>query len=215
LTEYRNFEECNGYVRCTYKIVRCWKYYFWKVVLVLAIVTLTSLASLLNFESYLDQMSHLSTVLLTDVAYLYTVSEHMPRLKYLTLLDVCVFGNIAFVFCIFVQLTLLEILNVNLEEVVMESKTGPATGMTIREKLLVANFAGWVGSGLIFLLLCFACRRYELKKLGQPYNKEELEARKHDVIHLNRDFYSGGEINVVLLKRSEEDNDGDEPTSTS
>ena len=61
-------------VRCTFCIRREWQFYFWKVALVLSVISLTSVLALIDFDSFLDQTGHLSTILLTDVAYLYIVS---------------------------------------------------------------------------------------------------------------------------------------------
>ena len=143
-------------------------------------------------------MAHLSTVLLTDVAYLYTVSEHMPRLGYLTLLDVCVFGNISFVFAIFLQLTVLEIWEID------ETQPMGPPGWTLQHVLLAAYLAGWIGSGIVLIIGCSICQRREWKKLGEPYSEEELSQREHTPITINMDFFTKKPMNCLRMKAEED-----------
>lgn len=160
-----------GYVSCTYKICREWKYYFSNVMVVLSIVTLTALAAFVSFESYMEQISHLSTVLLTDVAYLYTIQNHMPKLKYLTLLDYFVFMNVVFVFLIYIQLTVFQKLDMDMSELV-----GRGTRLTVADAVLVANLVVWVMLVSIFSIVAARARLQELKKLTMPKPAEGKSA---------------------------------------
>lgn len=169
--DHRVFHEADGYVCCTFKICRQWHYYFCKVIVILSLVTLTALGAFIAFESYIEQVTHLSTVLLTEVAYLYSIQHHIPKLAYLTLLDVFVFGNVFFLFAIFIQLAVIEKVNMDMTEIVNPS----SSGMAVADVVLVANIAGWVIMISIFAMVAVRARFAKLKSWAW---RNPLEQRK-------------------------------------
>jgi len=173
------------------KIIRESEYYFWKVMVVLFIVTLTAMAAIIG-DNYLDQVTHLSTVLLTDIAYLYTIQDDMPKLKYLTHLDHYVMGNITFVFLIYVQVTVMEKLNVNMGASVLGED-----GFSTSEIVLAANLAALGLFVAAFCVTAHFCRQRELKKLGKIPDQSERMEEEHEVFECNA--FCGGPDQTLLL----------------
>jgi hypothetical protein len=69
-----------------------WKPYFWRI----GINMLITQASILSFvmhpsNAFSDRASYLVTLLLTLVAFLYTVQERLPAVRYITLLEKDIF----------------------------------------------------------------------------------------------------------------------------
>ncbi|CAB9516319.1 expressed unknown protein [Seminavis robusta] len=190
--EHRTFFESKGYVCCTYKFSREWIYYFWKVMVVLSIVTLTSLASFVSFGSYLEQITHLSTVLLTDMAYLFTIQSHMPTLRYLTLLDWWVFGNIFYVFVMFMEVTLIEKLEID-----MEQRPGGQDGLRLMSIVFLANLACWAILVFIFVMIAVRARQKERKKLGNPAKEDDWMKEEHEPFECN--LFGGGSDMALML----------------
>eukprot|EP01084_Bolivina_argentea_P172586 298973_1 len=70
------------------KLARKWEIYFWKIIIFIFIITLsTFLVYSLDSESIADKYSLLLTLLLTGVAFQFVIGAYIPNLPYLTILD--------------------------------------------------------------------------------------------------------------------------------
>jgi hypothetical protein len=78
-------------------VQRNWQFYFFRIMLVLGLVTITSVAVFL-FDNIGDQVDHLNTVMLTAVAYLFVIGDYTPSVAYLTVMDYFIYFSILFVF---------------------------------------------------------------------------------------------------------------------
>eukprot|EP01083_Nonionella_stella_P074218 201248_1 len=77
-------------------------YYFWNVMLLLYIITNFSLFSY-GVSAFNDRLSFDITLLLTIVAFLFSVKSTLPKIKYLTLLDKYILLCFAFIISIAVE----------------------------------------------------------------------------------------------------------------
>ena len=98
------------------KMQREWKYYFYRVIVVLSIITFMTLGCFLFGDhdlnaSISDRFSYVSTMLLTAVAYMLVTVGFLPQLSYLTLLDQYVYFSFIFVLFIAIEIGIVAIIN--------------------------------------------------------------------------------------------------------
>ena len=181
LRDYKKFEVRgtpwmgDSQVRCTFVIRRNWTFYFWKVAFVLSIISLTAIVALMVFDSFLDQSAHLSTILLTEVAYLYIVSTYMPLLSYLSLMDWFVNFNIGFVFLIFCEIAIVELTG---GADGANTRVGSDDSMSVGDLMLTVNIMLWVAINIFFFYLAVSAYHNETKKIVDEYGASTYKAVK-------------------------------------
>jgi len=80
-----------------FKVQRQWVYYFWRVYFVLALLSFVAVFPLrLEEDDRPDQLSFISTILLTVFVYQIVLSNLLPKLPYLTILDRYVLFSLGF-----------------------------------------------------------------------------------------------------------------------
>ena len=92
-----------SYFEVHFNVKREWKPFFWRIGIFNVFITL---ASILNFvlhpsEQFNDRLGYLVTLLLTLVAFLYTVQERLPPVGYVTLLEEDLIFSFGFIFMLF------------------------------------------------------------------------------------------------------------------
>jgi len=105
-----DFDEWDGVTESTtyvaFKVERQWVYYFWRVYFVLAILSFLAMFPLrLAEDDRPDQLAFISTILLTAFVYQVVLSQLLPKLPYLTILDQYVLFTL--VFCVIVGLEIM------------------------------------------------------------------------------------------------------------
>lgn len=147
-----HFQIDGSQVVCTYKVQRNWPFYFWKVMFVLGVLSLSTACTFIS-EGYDDAMAFLATIFLTVVAFLYIVGTYMPVLKYLTLLDKYIFAQVIFLFGNIVTVSVFEI-------------TDNWPYLRANRLMLVSIVAGvWFVGHSVFALVCWRAWHIEVKKL--------------------------------------------------
>mmetsp|Transcript_30752 Transcript_30752/g.74978 ORF Transcript_30752/g.74978 Transcript_30752/m.74978 type:complete len:723 (-) Transcript_30752:255-2423(-) len=94
-------------LQLTVFVQRNWLFYFFRMLLILGLIILLSTFALI-FRSFPDAMEYLMTVELTVVAYLYIVGDLIPAVKYVTVLDMYVYGSTFFVFGVMIQTGIIQ-----------------------------------------------------------------------------------------------------------
>ena len=89
---------------CIVPIRRNFEFYIYRVILTMCILDLVSICSFL-IDDYSNQLSLISTILLTVVAFLFILTQYLPVISYLTLLDKFVYCSLAYIFLIILQTT--------------------------------------------------------------------------------------------------------------
>jgi len=153
--DYGNGTVDKHWARITFrmKIVRKWKIYFWRIGLFTMILSFCSMAvfSLDKDDGLSDRYDVLLTLLLAAVAFQYIINSELPKLPYLTLMDIYVLFSFSFVFmvigCVFTG-GVLEV------EQVVDDCFFAATGVTF------FLFHIW------FLFKAYRARQYELAKVA-------------------------------------------------
>ena len=123
----------------------------------------------------------------------FVFSEMMPKLKYLTLLDYYVFGNVTFVFLVCIQLTIVEILKVNTEENVTDN-------LTVGNLILIVNMVGWFALVAIFLMIAGQIRQTELLKLGKMPGEKEWTNDDGEPQAFKCNMFCGGSSRCLMLE---------------
>ena len=104
-------------LRINVKLERRWKYYVYRVIFVLGLVTLASCFTCFIPSDTIDgQLGYLSACLLACVAYLYVVGEALPKLPFLTILDLYTFACILYVGVLMIKACILSFMHVGLRE---------------------------------------------------------------------------------------------------
>mmetsp|Transcript_25972 Transcript_25972/g.71532 ORF Transcript_25972/g.71532 Transcript_25972/m.71532 type:complete len:430 (-) Transcript_25972:152-1441(-) len=160
--------------RCTFVLRRNWTFYFWKVAFVLSVISLTAIVALLVFDSFLDQVGHLSTILLTDVAYLYIVSTYMPTLRYLTYMDWFVMFQIMFVFGIFCEIAIIELMG-GPDEANRRINSDDPDSISVGDLMLLVSSAAWVIVNVAFIGLAFRSFHVESRKIQETFGRKYEE----------------------------------------
>jgi len=104
-----DFETWDGVTESTtyvaFKVQRQWVYYFWRVYFVLGILSLLAIFPLrLEADDRPDQLAFISTILLTAFVYQVVLSQLLPKLPYLTILDQYVLFTLIFCFIVALQI---------------------------------------------------------------------------------------------------------------
>jgi len=89
------------------KLARSWSIYVWKIFLMIFIITLSSFMAN-SLDDAANKYDLLLTLLLTDVAFQFVISTFIPNLPYLTILDYYAIVSVIVIFCMVVQVYLLE-----------------------------------------------------------------------------------------------------------
>jgi len=117
LREKTNFRVKGAQIICTLMIRRNWQFFFYRVMMILGLVSLMGPIVFLIEGGIADQAGYLSTTVLTAVAYLYIVASYTPILKYLTFLDKFVFGCVLYTMTLFCQIVAIDLYKEPVEEV--------------------------------------------------------------------------------------------------
>lgn len=89
---------------------RNWRYFFWRVMLVLLIIDGVTVLSFL-FDGFDEMMGFVATMLVAIVAFTLSISEVIPHVAYLTYLDYFVYASYGFVSSIVGELFLERLLS--------------------------------------------------------------------------------------------------------
>ena len=104
-------------LRINVKLRRRWQYYVYRVIFVLGLVTLAScFTCFIPSDSIDGQLGYLSACLLACVAYLFVVGEALPKLPFLTILDIYTFSCILYVGVLMIKACILSFLGLGLRE---------------------------------------------------------------------------------------------------
>eukprot|EP01084_Bolivina_argentea_P062256 113834_1 len=169
IINYQNKLKEGKYSRCvcTYSsfciiIKRKWKFYFDRVVVVLAIISLMANFVFLfdSSDSIGNKFSYISTMLLTAIAFMLVTNEFIPPLQYLTILDQYVLAQFIFIFIIAIEIAI--------------GDGGLDDGLNdLNGYLLAINFSIWLMIHLIFIVLSYKAYQNENKKIDMI--KEEVD----------------------------------------
>ena len=136
-----------------------------KVLLILGLMTFTTNLGVI-IEKHCDQLSFITTLLLTQVAYLYVVQDQIPVLKYLTIMDYYILSCILFSFFLLCQCTTIEILKSEFD--VEFSKI----------KILIANVSIYAFALLSFIFKTYDSIYKEKKRIEIIMENRSSERRK-------------------------------------
>eukprot|EP01083_Nonionella_stella_P058511 153202_1 len=147
----------NGDVQCWVVVLRrAWRFYFWRVIVILSIVSLMSISVFVfGQDSVADRFGFLSTTLLTAVAYMFIINEYLPTLNYLTLLDYYVLFVVIFMFIIAVQIVVIELVH----------GQGKDDAQDLDFWMFIANLSGWFLIQAIFCVVSVVFYKEETKKI--------------------------------------------------
>lgn len=90
-------------LRLNVKVARKTGFYTMRVQSILTLITFSGIASNFASESLDGQLGYLSACLLAAVAYLYVLSDALPKLEYLTLMDQYIYACIVYIVALIVQ----------------------------------------------------------------------------------------------------------------
>jgi len=90
---------------------RAWKVYFWRVIFVMALISISSLfmVAIDPWEDIGDRLGYLVTMFLAALAYSIVISEYLPKLSYMTLLDIYVSSTYVFICALMAAEVLLKL----------------------------------------------------------------------------------------------------------
>ncbi|KXJ08495.1 ligand-gated ion channel 50 [Exaiptasia diaphana] len=92
-------------------------FYLWNVALIVFLITALSFTSFsVPISESADRLSVTLTLLLTAIAFKFVVSQSLPTISYLTLLDMYVISGLVFLFCIAVENGLVVALPVKIQK---------------------------------------------------------------------------------------------------
>merc|ERR1712228_1092668 len=151
-----------GDVQCWVVVLRrAWRFYFWRVIVILSIVSLISVSVFVfgGDDSVADRLGFLSTTMLTAVAYMFIINEYLPTLNYLTLLDYYVLFVIVFMFILVAEIVIVELIDVDMED--------------LDFWMFVCNVSAWFVIQLIFCLMSVRFYNEESKKIKMA--KEDVD----------------------------------------
>eukprot|EP01083_Nonionella_stella_P026250 72191_1 len=145
---------------------REWKFYFWNVIFILCVISFMTL-SVFTFgdDSAVDRINFVSTMFLTAVAYLFIVSQFLPKVDYLTLLNW--YTNFVIIF----------MLSIVIETVIVgELIDGGSISMDesdLDDVVVVIYLVVWVIVHVVFIIYSMKSYKIELAKIHTP--KEQLD----------------------------------------
>jgi len=144
-------------IHIRYKFYRAWHFYFYKFIVVLALISLLAVATFCWGVDIANQLSYVSTLILAEVAFIFVISGYIPALPYVTLLDRYVFF----------QLLLTVLIGVE----VFVTSQDPDNEM-LPHRFLIADFVFWAIAHIAFGIYAVIVRRREWAKLTKT--KEEV-----------------------------------------
>lgn len=167
--------------RAIFGVKRDWQFYALRVILILAIISF--LSNLCFFfgdfeESMPERFGTISTSLLTTVAFIFIISEYIPPLKYLTFLDVYIYGTFGYIVLIAIENVALSVSD-SLQEIENVDYVVAASNMVI-----------WFLAHLLFGIQARKAINREMKKFLQ-FKQELDESDEHEktVISSNNKRY--------------------------
>ena len=119
------------------QIRRCPAYYNARVVFLMAVITLLSTLVFLMHGSAAEQLSYISTMLLSAVAFQFVITSMLPVTSYLTLLDKYIYSSFLFLALLGVQVVLVA--------AITDDETGSAR-TSLERALFGINVGLFVGS---------------------------------------------------------------------
>jgi len=151
------------------KITRQWSSYFYRIALILSFISFVTLACFfIDADDFPDRVAHISTMLLTGVAFMFIVYTTLPAIPYLTYMDY--YTNLQFIF-----MALL------LVAVCFEKGTGEDWG----NKPLHAFGLGWVGLHVVIFTWFAIGHHVELKRL--EFDPQALEVKGQSTLLLKNE----------------------------
>ena len=144
-----NLQKLNFIIR------REWKFYIFRVVIVLSIVSFFATFVFLFGETgnLADRLGFVATMLLTTVAFMFIVKEYLPTLPYLTLLDKYVYFSLVFVLAVGVESCI--------ESPLVRYEVLDGNDLI----LFFVNLTVWASVHVWFVIVCVAAHKRESKKL--------------------------------------------------
>jgi len=170
------------------KIARKWQIYFWRIGIFTMILSMCALAVFtLDHEEYVaERYDILLTLMLSAIAFQYIIHEELPKLPYLTLLDIYVLFSFGFVFFVICCVSIGVVFSINAEADHYFFYLAAA---------LFVLFHIW------FVTKSYRARKYEMKKIGftrwdyEKYGYEEnaeVEGKMYGLwnkhIRMNKEF---------------------------
>ena len=169
------------------KVERRYQFYLLRIALILAVLSLSSLTSYaVDVGEVADRLSIDFTLLLTIVAFQQTVTDSLPVLPFVTIMDWYVMVAIGFVFMITLQHALMPADEEDLEE------------------LLVFIFGGvWVVAHLAFSIWCPVVAHKERKKLTMNTSTQELSDYNKDNDEVKSHQFQSDEKHIKAIENKE------------
>merc|ERR1719273_413039 len=185
------------------KVARKWSIYFWRIGIFTMILSACSLSvfTLDKSEDLADRYNMLLTLLLAAVAFQYIINAELPKLPYLTLMDIYVLFSFSFVFLVIICVSVsgfFEVLHV------------PMVGSFSLDDADQAFFYVMAGVFVVFhiwfVVKAWLARRHEMKKINMTrwdYSRLGYEKEDAEVISLyNKDIRMDDDAKDLILERS-------------
>eukprot|EP01083_Nonionella_stella_P118374 353371_1 len=101
----------NSHIWFTLYVERLWQYYLHQVIIVTCCLALFVFPIFrLNVDAFNERVSYLVTLILAQVASLYVLNSHIPKLPYLTMLDIYIYGGFCFTLLAVIESLIVDIL---------------------------------------------------------------------------------------------------------
>ena len=163
---------------------RSWTFYFWRVIVILGIISLISnVVFIFGADTTTDKFGFLSTTLLTAIAYMFVIESHLPTLNYLTLLDYYILFVVMFIFVIAVQIVVIQIYAIHNDQYDTDD---------IDLLMFIINTILWLVIHLIFLIV--SIKFYKKESLKIKMAKEDIDGY---------DFYDAPTYHLYYNKDAE------------
>jgi len=164
------------------KLQRRWEAYSIRIFLIISVVSFSSIASfLMNDKLFAERMAHITTMMLTEIAFTFITNSALPVVPYMTYMDTYVTAQFMFIFLTAVIACLPEIFPHFNDNV--DSST-----------LAVTTLAVWVWMHIILFLHGFRCYHNEKTKL-EMYKPEfpdpKITGRTHPSRNVQTVSYPG------------------------
>jgi len=174
------------------KFARKWKIYFWRIGIFSLILSLCCLLVFtLDKEDVSDRYETLLTLMLAAVAFQYIINSELPKLPYLTLMDVYELFCFSFVFLVLVLVSVSGYFEV-------EETTDHAFGYAAALSFTLFH----IGFGI----KAYKARKWEMKKLTMnrwDYVKDGyMEKETEPMMLWPKQTHMDAEHREILLKRS-------------
>ena len=192
-----------SYFEVHFNIAREWKPYFWRIGIINMFITQASILTFVMHPSnaFSDRVSYLVTLLLTLVAFLYTVQERLPAVGYVTLLEKDILFSF---FTLFVLLLQSGITSYFISTYTEEDNHEAAYWWLTADR----QFGQWcsiclVCRYLLFVVYCICMRKQEKSRLrvcGEENNNSVGKAliRREDLVPAKGKLREIFEVNLNL-----------------